>query len=310
MADAGSLDGKILIITGPTGSGKSGLALGLAAKRPCEIVNCDASQFYEGMAVGTAAPEPEEMATVPHHLFGIRRPDEPVDAGQYLELAAPLFRQIWSRGNLPLVVGGTGLYVRALSRGLASIPTVDPGVRRALTARLEAHGLPSLRQELERCDPDYAARIAPNDPQRTLRALEVYHGTGRPLSHYQAEHGFKGAAYNCTLLAVDMPDEQLRPRLEQRLDKMLAQGFIDECKALLAAGYDPDLRTFKALGYRELFDYLAGSVTLADARERILRSHIQYVKRQRTWFKKEPGVIWGSALEEAWALEVLDRFMG
>lgn len=300
-------DNRIIVLTGPTGSGKTGLALALARRFPLEIVNCDASQFYAGMDIGTAAPSAEELAVAPHHLFGICAPDDPMNAGRYLQLVPAVFADIWARGRVPLVVGGTGLYVRALTKGLASIPAVPADVREALATRLQTEGLPSLRSELERLDPDYASRIAANDPQRTLRALEVYHGTGRPLSAYQAEHAFQDRPYRPLLLGVDLPDDILRPKLARRVDQMFAGGFIEEAKALLAQGYPPHLRSFKALGYEEVFAMLAGELTLEEAKTKVLYQHIQYMRRQRTWFRKEPGIVWGEPGDvEGWMKRVAE----
>lgn len=303
-------ENRIIVLTGPTGSGKTGLSLLLAKRFPLEIVNCDASQFYAGMDIGTAAPSAEELASAPHHLFGICAPDDPMNAGRYLQLIPEVFAGIRSRGNTPLVVGGTGLYVRALTKGLASIPSVPEAVRHVLADRLQSEGLPALRSELERVDPDYASRIAPNDPQRTLRALEVFHHTGRPLSAYQADHAFSQRPYRALLLGTDLPDEILRPKLARRVDQMFDEGFIEEAKALLAQGYPPHLRSFKALGYEEVFAMLAGELTLEEAKAKVLYQHIQYMRRQRTWFRKEPGIVWGEPGDvEGWVKRVA-TFLG
>lgn len=302
-------ESRILVLTGPTGSGKTGLSLALARRFPLEIVNCDASQFYRHMDIGTAAPSADERAKAPHHLFGICNPDQPMNAGRYLDLIPELFASIWQRGHFPLVVGGTGLYVRALTRGLATIPPVSQQVRDALAHRLQQEGLPALRTQLEQVDPTYAARIAPNDPQRTLRALEVYIGTGRPLSAYQEEHAFASRPYTTLLLGVDLPDEILRPRLAARVEAMFQEGFVDEARHLLELGYPRHLRAFKALGYEEIFQMLDGQLTLEEAKAQILYQHIQYMRRQRTWFRKEPGLVWGNPFQPDSLLAKAEEFL-
>jgi len=283
---------KLVLVVGPTATGKSALALHLARKFPFEIVNMDASQLYLGMDVGTAKPTAEERGSIPHHLFDVTTPDRPLNAGRYVEMADQVINEISARGNVPLFVGGTGLYARALLRGLASIPAIAQETRARVMKLLEKDGPVALHARLAEVDAVAAARLSPNDSQRVSRALEVFLQTGTPISVFQEGHGFGETRYpSLTLgLALDLP--VLAERIGRRLDSMLAGGLIPEVEALLKKGYDPDLRTFKALGYREVMAWLAGELSIEELRRRIVVSHLRYAKRQRTWFRKEPDVVW------------------
>ncbi len=282
----------LVVLVGATGTGKSKLALQWARRFPLEIVNADASQVYRGMDIGTATPSDEEQAAVPHHLFNIVDPDDPLDAGRYVELAEPVFDAIWSRRRIPLVVGGTGLYVKALLHGLARIPEIPASVRTAVQSELEQGGLPALHFALAAVDPEAAQRISSSDPQRISRALEVFRHTGTTISEFQQRHGFAGPRKEALLLGLEVPREEHREQLARRIDAMIAHGFVDEVEKLLSAGWPPTLRSFKALGYRVIMDLLANQVTLADARSQILSHHSRYAKRQGTWFRKMEGLRW------------------
>jgi tRNA dimethylallyltransferase len=282
----------IVILVGATGTGKSGLAMEWARRWPVEIVNIDASQVYREMTIGTAKPTAMEQAEVPHHLYDIVDPDDPLDAGRYLSYAQPAVAGILARQRLPLFVGGTGLYVKALLHGLAEIPDIPDSVRHAVQGELARVGPVALHEELAQVDAAAAERINPNDPQRTTRALEVFRHTGVPISDFQKRHRFAPSRYNALVLCLDIPREAHRPILARRVDGMFKAGFVQEVKQLLEAGWDPDLRSFKALGYRAVMDYLAGRISLRMAREKVLSHHSQYAKRQRTWFRRMDHVHW------------------
>ena len=284
----------VIILVGATGTGKSGVALNWARHHPVEIVNADASQVYRGLDIGTATPTAAERAEVPHHLFNIVEPDDPLDAGRYVQLALPVFDDIVSRGRIPLLVGGTGLYVKALLYGLAEIPDVPVAVRRTLQEELARVGVAALHATLMAVDPDSAGRISPNDPQRITRALEVFRHTGTPISEFQQRHGFAGKRREALLLGLDVPREEHRKMLAQRIEAMFAQGFVAEVEGLLAQGWPSTLRSFKALGYRAAMDLLAGRLSPDQARAQILSHHARYAKRQRTWFGKMEDVLWFS----------------
>ncbi len=283
---------RIITVAGTTATGKTSFSLDLAEAFDLEIVNCDASQFYVGMDIGTAKPTPAEIARAPHHLFDIAAPDAPLDVGRYIELADEAIAGITARGRTALVVGGTGLYHRALLHGLADIPKVTQATRNQLQSRLESLGVEALQKELSVVDPESAARIARNDPQRTTRALEVFYETGVPLSHYQQEHRFAPRRYTACKLGVRLHRDVLRERMRKRVRQMFDAGFADEVQRLVAEGYSLDLRTFKALGYRDVFEFANGHITREEAEERVFHLHWQYSRRQRTWFRKDKEILW------------------
>jgi tRNA dimethylallyltransferase len=277
---------------GATATGKTTLALALSRRLPLEIVNCDASQFYVGMDIGTAKPTPQQRSEVPHHLFDVSPPSQPLDAGSYAVMADATIRQILQRGNIPLLVGGTGMYIRSVIHGLAATPDVSPEVLVALRNELCERGTAALHHELSKVDPEAAGRIQPGDPQRILRALAVHRQSGVPLSEFQRQHQLQPQRVEALLLGVAMSDEVLRQRLIQRVDAMIREGLVDEVRRLVDGGLDPDVRTFKALGYRETLDHIRGRISLDDLKELLFRRHWQYVRRQRTWFRKVEGVVW------------------
>lgn len=283
---------RIVVFVGATASGKSAAAIALARKLPLEIVNCDASQVYSGMCVGTARPSEQEMQGVPHHLYGVVAPDDPVNAGRYVEMADRVVSEVWSRGRVPLFVGGTGLYVRALLRGLARIPDIDPGVRERLLGRVAREGAEALHRELSEVDPEAARRIAPGDPQRITRALEVYEQTGRTITSYQVDHRFGQARYDALLLGVLWSAGELRERIVRRVPELFDRGFAEEVALLASRGHDFSARAFKALGYQDVLLFVRGEIPRAEAVARVTGSHLRYAKRQSTWFKKEPGIHW------------------
>jgi len=283
---------RIVVLMGATATGKTTLALALGQRLPLEIVNCDASQFYLGMDIGTAKPTLQQRQTVPHHLFDVVPPSQPLDAGAYAAMADATIRQIRERGTFPLLVGGTGLYIRAVIHGLAQTPDVSDALLAALHSEHAERGTAALHHELSKVDPEAAARIQPGDPQRVLRALAVYRQSGIPISEFQKQHQFRPRRYESLLLGVSMSDEALRQRLIQRVDAMIDKGLVDEVRRLVEGGLDPDVRTFKALGYRETLSYIQGGISLEHLKQLLVSRHWQYVRRQRTWFRKVEGVVW------------------
>ena len=282
----------LLILAGPTAVGKSELALSLARRLGGEIISADSMQVYRGMDIGTAKPTPAERALVPHHLIDLVYPDEPFSAARYAEKFAKAAAGVAGRGRLPIVVGGTGLYIRAAVRPfLFPDAGARPGLRAEL-ARLAAEiGPQALHLRLAAVDPEAAERIHPNDLRRIIRALEVYEATGRPISAWQRLFA-RRQPYETVFVCLTRERGELYRRIEARTERMIAAGFVEEVKSLLAAGYGRELPSMQGLGYRELCSYLHGECSLAEAVERIKKRTRHYAKRQLTWFRREPVSLW------------------
>lgn len=282
----------VIILAGPTAVGKTALSLALATELQTDIVNADSMQVYRFMDIGTAKPSPEERARVPHHLIDVVNPDEDFDAARYLEYARPVVNACHGRGKIPLVVGGTGLYLKVLTRGICPGPPSDPAVRRALQDELESRGLEALHRRLLQVDPELGRRLHPHDRQRILRALEVFCASGTPLSQWQSRHRFRDTLYPSVKIALHRDREDLHRRIQRRVLQMMEQGFLQEVKDLLAQGYGPELKPMQSLGYRHLIRFLEGTVTLERAVEEIQRDTRRYAKRQFTWFRNDPEFRW------------------
>ena len=278
--------GRIIVICGATASRKSELAMALAKEVQGELVCCDSVQMVRGFVVGSAAPSIGDYAVVPHHLFQSVEWNDPPDAGRYQSLADAAIHQITQRGKVPIVVGGTGLYLRALLFGLADIPTVPANVREALRTELEVHGANAMYKRLEQLDGIAASRISggARNTQRVLRALEVAVHTGRPLSSYWAEQS-QTIRYNATILMPEFDTQTLAHRISKRVESMLSTGLVDEVRELLSSGVDPMCRAMRSLGYREVVHHLDTSEPLEVTQELIERGHRRYARRQRTWFR-------------------------
>jgi tRNA dimethylallyltransferase len=283
---------RIIVIVGPTASGKSELAVRLAAEFAGEIVNADSMQFYTGMEIGTARPSSQQMSLVPHHLFGIVPPDVNFTAADFTAAAGEVITDICRRGRIPFVVGGTGLYIRALLCGLAESPSADEEFRASMTDYAEKHGAGALHQLLARVDPAAAARLHINDRVRIIRALEVFHRTGKPLSLVQGGHGFRECRYDALEIGLDVARPLLYERIEKRIDAMMAAGLVGEVEQLLAQGYSPCLKAMGAIGYREICDFFRGKQTLTESVDLMKKNTRHYAKRQLTWFKKDQAIKW------------------
>lgn len=282
----------IVAVAGPTATGKSALGLFLAEALPGEIVNADALQVYRGLDIGTAKPTPEEWARVPHHLVDVLEPTERWSAGEFARCAREAISEIRSRGRRPIVVGGSGLYLRALLEGISPVPRGDRGVRRTLRERAEAEGLPALYEELRRRDPETAGRVPPGDRQRILRALEVVEVSGTPLSEWIARRPYGEERLAAVRVGLTLPRALLYDAIERRVARMLERGWVEEVRSLLARGLSPAAPAFQAIGYREIARHLAGEWTLEQALDETVRATRRYAKRQLTWFRKEPDMIW------------------
>lgn len=289
-----------IALAGPTASGKTAAALAIAREMPVEIVSVDSALVYRGMDIGTAKPSAAEQAEVPHHLIDIRDPGEPYSAAAFVADASRLIGEIAARGRTPLLVGGTMLYFKALADGIDAMPSADPAVRAMLEAEAALHGWPAMHARLAEVDPPTAARLAPNDSQRIQRALEVWHASGLPLSHFHAAKSETGPdnarPQAAALLSLEPTDRAwLHERIAVRFDTMLRDGFIDEVKALRARGdLSADLPSMRCVGYRQVWEALdaadatGAAVALADIRERGMAATRQLAKRQMTWLRSMP----------------------
>lgn len=284
---------RALVIAGPTGSGKSAWAERLAEHLPIEILSVDSAQVYRGLDIGSAKPDAATRARIPHHLIDLRDPAQPYSAGEFARDARQALAEVTGRGKLPVLVGGTMLYLRALLHGMAELPQAAPAIRSALEAEAAQRGWAALHGDLQRVDPLAAARIHPNDPQRIQRALEVQRLTGRPISAWQAEAPAPLAGIAWQGFAL-LPADRVRhaDTLAHRFDAMLAAGLLDEVQSLRARGdLRPELPALRSVGYRQLWEHLEGRCTLAQARERAVIATRQLAKRQLTWLRSEPGLV-------------------
>ncbi len=283
---------NIVVIGGPTASGKSDLALRLAESMGGEIVNADSMQVYRGMDIGTAKPSPLQRQDIRHHLIDVVEPDQAFSAADFATAADAAIADITSRGKRAIVVGGTGLYIRALLKGLVDSPGGGAEIRAALQQEASQVGNGAMLEQLRLVDPDLAAQLHPNNLVRIIRALEVYRLTGVPLSRQQRDHGFRSSRYEVLQLAVDVERSLLYRRIEQRVERMVEEGLLDEVARLLAHGYGRELKSMGAIGYKESAAHLCGEFSRDEAIRLIKRNTRHYAKRQLTWFRAEPEIMW------------------
>jgi tRNA dimethylallyltransferase len=283
-----------LAILGATGSGKTQLAISLAQQFHGEVISCDALQVYRGMDIGTAKPGNEEQRGIRHHLLDIRNPDEDFSAGEYQRRARQALDEIRNRKHLPVVVGGTGFYFRALTRGLFDGPGRSEELRARMSAIIARGGGPRVYRALQRVDPKAAARISPADSSRTIRAYEVYLATGKPISWWQDQESPSLSDFRWLRLGPNWPRPALYERINRRVDKMFQAGLVAEVEKLLEH-YSRTAHAFKAIGYRQVVEYLEGKRSLDDAVEDIKRESRRYAKRQTTWFRSDAEIRWLAA---------------
>lgn len=287
-----------LFLMGPTASGKTDLAVDLSARLPCEIVSVDSAMVYREMDIGTAKPPPELLARAPHRLIDILDPAEFYSAARFRDDALREMAAITAAGRIPLLVGGTGLYFRALRRGLSDLPAADAGVRARLEREATEHGWGALHERLRRVDPVAAARIHPHDPQRLQRALEVYELTGVPLSRLQQGGGVPLPYRVLPLVLAPSDRDRLRERIALRFHLMLEQGLVAEVEALYRRGdLSPDKPSIRCVGYRQVWSYLAGESDYDAMVTQAITATRQLAKRQLTWLRSEPDVRWFDAVD-------------
>ncbi len=288
----------LVAVVGPTATGKSALGITLAQELGGEIVSCDSTAVYRGFDIGTDKVPAADQRGIPHHLVDVVDPLEEYSAARYAREAAEVIRGITARGRLPILVGGTGLYYRALTRGFFPGPARDTALRARLDRIAHRRGPECLHQALRRVDAPSAERIQPRDQKRIVRALEVYYLTGRPLTEHFAETQSPLPEYRVISFALQITAEETAERVARRVEEQFARGLLDEVRGLLTAGVPPTAHPFTGLVYRQVLEYLAGVRDEAATRELIVRENRQYSRRQLIWFRKEPNLLWISAAGE------------
>ncbi len=285
---------KILILLGPTACGKTALSLELATRLDCEIISADSMQVYRGMDIGTAKIPYAERRGIPHHLLDVVEPEYPFSVADYRQAAAAAIDDICGRGRLPLVCGGTGLYIDSLAApyNFSAAADSDHRIRERLNREFEEKGGAALHERLTSVDPAAAAKIHPHDSRRLIRALEVYEVAGRPISELQKEND--AVRYKTVMVGLTAPREILYQRIEQRVDEMMAAGLLQEVERLMAAGLSRDAVSMQGLGYKQIAAYLAGECDLPTAAAQIKTSTKRFAKRQFTWFKRNEHIKWFS----------------
>ncbi len=284
----------IVVITGPTATGKTALGVALAKRLDGEVISADSMQIYRGMDIGTAKPSREEMEGVPHYMLDVADPREPFSAAKYARMAAACADDILSRGKVPIVVGGTGLYIDGLIRGTdyAAAPS-DPAARRAIEEEYDAMGAEAFRERLAAVDPDRAARLHLRDKKRLVRAWEVYILTGRPISWHDERSRLAQPRYAASVTALDFADRQvLYDRIDRRARAMFDRGLVEEVRRLLESGVGADTTAMQAIGYKEVAAFLQGKCSLDQAVDGVCHASRRYAKRQLTWLRSRENVRW------------------
>lgn len=284
---------RVVAVGGPTASGKTALSVALARAFDGEIINADSMQIYKNLDVGTAKPSAEERQGIPHYLLDFLSPETPYSVADFTAAADPLIRDITARGRLPLVVGGTGLYITSLLSGMAFAPEkTDPAIRARLQARADTEGGAALYAELQRIDPDYAAQVHPNNLPRVIRALELFEATGRRMSDQRREARPAEAPYHALCLCLTCRDRAvLYSRIDRRVDEMVENGVLDEARQVYDHR-DAYRTAAQAIGYKEFFPYFEGTANLTECTERLKQATRNYAKRQLTWFRRQNDAVW------------------
>ncbi|UCH92066.1 MAG: tRNA (adenosine(37)-N6)-dimethylallyltransferase MiaA [Nitrospirota bacterium] len=288
----------LVAIVGPTAIGKSRIGIEIAKVLHTEILTADSCQVYRGMDIGTDKPTLPERQGIPHRLIDLVPPDQSFNVGDFRRHALQEISRLHSVGFLPLIVGGTGLYIRSLLRGLCPGPPANWPLRKALTQEATKRGWPFLHEKLQQVDPDLARRLHPNDQPKVLRALEVYQTLGIPFSKVQQQHQFQETPYPYLLIGLTMERQTLYRRIETRVDWEIEKGLVQETQQLMQRGYSRNLGSMKGLGYRQFSGYLAREYSYEEAVRLLKRDTRHFAKRQMTWFRKEPGIHW-ITLEES-----------
>ncbi len=287
-----SAKSKVVVICGPTGIGKTAVSVEIASRLRGEIISADSMQIYRYMDIGTAKPSQDERRRIPHHLIDIIDPDQPFDAASYAKMARKLILRRFVPGMIPFVVGGTGLYIRVLAHGLFKGKTSDPVIRKELKNLAKRHGTQHLYDQLRGADSISAQKIHPNDTYRIIRALEVHRITGKSISEYHQQHGFSEHRFDTLKIGLNMERNLLYDRINRRVDEMISAGLAEEVQKLLNKGYSENLKSMRSIGYRHMMDYIKGRLSHEEAVRILKRDTRRYAKRQFTWFRADPEIVW------------------
>ena len=300
---------KIIVICGATGIGKTSVGIELAERLGGEIVGADSMQIYRYMDIGTAKPTPAELARIAHYMIDIVDPDEDYDAVQFSKQARDRIADIVNHGLIPFIVGGTGLYIKALLHGLFQSTPVDPQIRNRLKQEAEENGSGFLFERLNKIDPAAASRIQPNDSYRIIRALETIESSGKTISEHHQNHGFENELFNAFKIGLRRDREKLYERIDQRVDLMIQAGLVEEVKKLLAMGYSAELKSMQSIGYRHVVGFLKGSLPWDECLRTLKRDTRRFAKRQFTWFGADPQINWHQPEQLDQIFDAVERFL-
>lgn len=295
--------GTLIVIVGPTGSGKSALAVKLAQHYHAPVISTDSRQLYRGLAIGTAQPTADELAAAKHYFIADREVEDDFNCGKYEVEALELLERLFTENDYVVAVGGSGLYIQALCEGMDNLPEADPALRNELKTRLESEGLEALVAELHYLDPEYAEVVDRQNPARVIRALEVCIMTGRPYSEQRCGTHTE-RPFNIVKIGTDMPRDVLYDRINRRVDIMVSEGLVEEARAMYPKRH---LNSLQTVGYREMFDYFDGKCSLEEAIELIKRNSRRYAKRQLTWFRRDESTGWFSPNDIESMIEFIEK---
>ncbi|MFZ0133467.1 MAG: tRNA (adenosine(37)-N6)-dimethylallyltransferase MiaA [Desulfobacterales bacterium] len=299
----------VLIICGPTGIGKTTAAIAAAGAFGGEIISADSMQVYRFMDIGTAKPTARERDRAPHHLIDVVEPDEDFDAARFSQAARDIAADIGRRGAVPIVAGGTGLYIKALLHGLFRAERPDPQTRRLLREEAAESGSEALHRQLAAIDAAAADRIHPNDTFRIIRALETAAATGEAITDHHRRHGFRESAFRTLKIGLDMDRKDLYERIDRRVEAMLAAGLLNEVRGLLARGYADGLKSMQSLGYRHMVDFITGRLSWDEAVRTMKRDTRRFAKRQLTWFRADKDIVWRAPQDITTLFPQIDAFL-
>lgn len=300
---------SIVVICGPTGIGKTTTAILLAEAFNGEIVSADSMQIYRFMEIGTAKPTSAEQARIPHHMIDIIAPEDPFDAALYEKMARGIVQNLHERGKLPVIAGGTGFYIKALTSGLFDTIPIDPAIRQRLRKEASTLGPDVLFERLSAVDPVSADKLHPNDTYRVVRALEVFETTGKPISSHHQKHQFHEQPFRQIKIGLTMARDALYTRIDTRVDTMLQEGLLDEVRKLLDEGYTPSLKSMQSIGYRHMVSFIQGHLTWEEAIRTMKRDTRRYAKRQMAWFKVDSDIHWLATDQIEAMKQLIDSFL-